>query len=111
MANQDALERLQKRIWESTPESVRKAYGDKYFELMSSRLGKKGGRDNPEEVADAMLDAVIAVEPETRYKCCGVHTALVWKAIEFLPFDLTEYLKTKSMKRKGQVLKPAEAVN
>lgn len=108
MANPDTIQKMKDRIWQSSPEHVRKTYGEEYYQITSTSLGN--GRDNPEEVADAMLDAVIAVEPETRYKCCGFATALQWKALELLPFDISEYLKKKSLRKPGKVLKPAEGI-
>jgi NAD(P)-dependent dehydrogenase (short-subunit alcohol dehydrogenase family) len=91
-----------RKMWDETPESIKDAYGQDYFNDTLRFLDGSDGRDNPEEVVDALFDAIAAAEPEIRYKVCGFKYALIWLASEYLPFSVADALS----KLRGINVKP-----
>jgi len=92
MADVNTLYDMAKKTWEETPESIRNDYGQEYFDDTLRFLDGKDGRDNPEEVVDAMVSAVTAVEPQIQYKVCGVNYAIIWILSDYLPFSIVDFI-------------------
>jgi NAD(P)-dependent dehydrogenase (short-subunit alcohol dehydrogenase family) len=92
MADLAGLERGARVVWHNTAASVCAEYGQAFFESATETLvtHTKRGRDNPEEVVDAMMDAISNMEPQIQYKVCGLVDRLVWLESDLLPFSVTD---------------------
>lgn len=77
---------MQNKSWQNTPLEVRDDYGENFFTDFKSAFDKSTLRArDPQEVVDAMTDAVMNVEPQMRYRCCGIPVAVIWRLNEHLP--------------------------
>lgn len=94
MADLAALERGAKSMWSETSTQIQSEYGQDYFDqhtqFMINHTDK--GRDNPEEVVDAMMDAITAVKPQIRYKVCGFDYYIIWLLSDWFPFSIADYM-------------------
>jgi len=91
------LDRTADKEWNATSDSIKKEYGQEYFESLknySHSEVERFGR-NPEEVVDAMVDAVTAVEPEIAYRVSGIFIGTLWVLHDFLPDCVTDKLVNK----------------
>jgi len=95
MADLETLKNGVMKSWSESPEDVKEEYGPEYFDAFLKHMidySHKKARNNPEEVVDAMLDAITAVEPEIRYKVCGVDYHILWLLSDYLPFSVADFL-------------------
>jgi len=101
MADEERLVKETRKAWDETSTSVKEDYGEEYFRDSVKTLLAQDGRDNPEEVVDALQDAIIAVEPEIRYKVCGLNYHSIWFMNDYLPFSIFDCIaKLRTTKTK-----------
>jgi NAD(P)-dependent dehydrogenase (short-subunit alcohol dehydrogenase family) len=97
MADAGNLDRSADKEWDATPETIRNEYGQEYFDNVkkySHREVERFGR-NPEEVVDAMVDGITAVEPEIAYRVSGVIIGTIWTIQDLLPDCITDFIFSK----------------
>jgi len=78
-----------KKVWSETDLAVQKDYGQEYFDNSLNVIGQDEG-GNPEEVVDAMMDAVTAVNPEIAYRVCSLKFAIIWFLVDYLPYSIVD---------------------
>jgi len=79
-------------IWERTEQEVKSDYGGNYFYAFKERVSliTRAARPNIQEVIDAAFDAVTVVSPESRYRCCGPYTSVLWWLFEHMPSEIMD---------------------
>jgi NAD(P)-dependent dehydrogenase (short-subunit alcohol dehydrogenase family) len=80
-----------KKVWDQTPEDIRKDYGQEYFDSIIEFM-KRDENEDPENVVDKMVNAIASTEPEVRYYVCGVKYTIVCWLNEYLPFSVMDAL-------------------
>lgn len=92
MAAEQNVMNILHNIWEETAQEIKSDYGGNYFYAFKERVSMimRVARYNTEEVTDAVFDAVTAVSPEIRYKCCGPYTNIFWWMFEHLPIEIMD---------------------
>ncbi|CAG2112168.1 unnamed protein product, partial [Medioppia subpectinata] len=89
IAQLEAVNRLQDKVWSETSPSVRKDFGIESVENFKSSYARQVGRArDPNEVVDALIRAVITDEPNVRYQCSGILAAIIVSFSELLPIPI-----------------------
>jgi len=88
MSEPQAFLRDGKTMWAETEALVRKDYGEERFQTFLKYFEVNDHTGNPDEVVDAMLDAICAAEPQLTYRVCGWKYSLIWFLNDYLPTSL-----------------------
>lgn len=80
--------------WTNTGDGVRHDFGESYFNSFRNYLvaNLKTARPYPEEVTNAIKDAVTSTDPQMKYTCCGYHNRIIIWLFEILPLEILEPL-------------------
>jgi hypothetical protein len=73
--------------WKEAPEDVRKDYGPEKCDILHERINAilLTSKDRPEEVVDAMVDAVTNTSPQLYYYVYGLLESLMIPICDLLP--------------------------
>jgi len=85
------------KAWNSdTPQEVKDAYGQRYYEQFQRMYAKSTDSSSllePQQVVDEVVDAVMSPEPDVVYRVVPVHIDwIIWFVFEFLPQDLRPHV-------------------
>lgn len=86
------------QLWSQTPTDIRAEYGQDYFDAMKSKCISvlEGGviiNKHPEQVVDAIQDALTSVSPLITYRCANCFNRLTfWIILTLLPPELVDLI-------------------
>lgn len=94
----EQVKRCLDQMWYQTPSDVRAEYSHEYFEAMKSKCicVLEGGviiNKHPEQVSNAIYDALTSVSPSTTYRCANCFNRLIyWIILNLLPVEIVNLI-------------------
>lgn len=93
MMDPDLITQALVEVTRKLPTSVQEEYGGSYlenFKFTFPKKLKKFSRSNVNEVALAVLRALLNRETNVRYCCCSLRQLVTWAVLEFLPLRIAD---------------------
>ena len=93
--------------WKTLPENLKQDYGEKHYKFQRMMLGSAVthfSNSSPEQVPEAMLEALTASKPQRRYRV-GKDSKTIFRLLPILPDHVTDAILTRPVGKK--VVNPA----
>lgn len=94
----DQVKKCLDQMWMQTTSDVRAEYSDEYFNCMKTKCVSvlEGGviiNKHPEQVAQAIEDALISISPQITYRCANCFNRLIyWIILTLLPVEFVDLI-------------------